>query len=86
MVVNTLEAIGRNSIVNIDSDNLSSKHLVDNPIITQRSKHIDIKYHFLREFFKTNESKLNYLETQKMQADDLTKPLGKSRFIEFRTI
>ena len=52
MVMNIFNAIGLDYSVKVFSENLSAKHLVDNPIITQRSKHIDIKYHFVRKFFK----------------------------------
>ena len=36
-----MKAIGQNSKVNVCCDNLSSKHLKDNPIFAHRSKHID---------------------------------------------
>ncbi len=35
-------------------DNLSSQHLARNPVYHNRSKHIDIRFHFIREVVKNN--------------------------------
>ena len=76
MGMNVFKAIGLDFSVKVFSDNL------DNPIITQRSKHIDIKYHFVREFFKSDYAELSYLDTNYMQTDVLTKPLSRPKFTE----
>lgn len=50
-----------------------------------RSKHYDIKYHFVREKVANKEVKLVYCSSHEMIADMLTKPLSSVRFSELRT-
>lgn len=59
----------------IFNDNQSAEKLAANPVFHARSKHIDIKHHFVREALKRHPIKLLYLQTEKMIADVLTKPL-----------
>jgi hypothetical protein len=58
-------------------DNQGAIAMGNNSISNKRSKHISIKYHFVREKVKEKEIKLEYKETTKMIADCLTKPVGK---------
>ena len=78
------KAIGLDYFVKVFSDNLRANHLVDNPIITQQLKHIDIKNHFVREFFKFDYAELSDLDPNPMQVDDLKKPLSRPKFTELR--
>ena len=55
-----------------------------NPIMHKRSKHIDIRYHFVREKVATGEVKLEFIETENQQADLLTKPLLRARLVRMR--
>lgn len=64
-------------------DNLSAQQLVKNPIYHARSKHIDIKVHFVREIYEKNYLKLKYISTNQMIADILTKNLNKSKHVNF---
>ena len=43
----------------------------------RRTKHIDIKYHYIRERVEKGDIRLQYLNTEEMIADCLTKPVGK---------
>jgi hypothetical protein len=57
-------------------DNQSARDLAESPVCHQRSKHIDIKYHWIREHvnlggFKT--AKLHHCRTDRMAADIFTK-------------
>ena len=61
-------------------DNQSAINLVKNPILHQRSKHIDIRYHFVREKFKEATFSLQYIETNDQVADIFTKAIPKVRF------
>jgi hypothetical protein len=63
----------------IFSDNQSSIALSKNRRFHERSKHIEIKYHFLREKVETNVLQLEYTPTGIMWADILTKSLPKSK-------
>jgi hypothetical protein len=68
----------------IRSDNQGALSLVGNPIISERSKHIDIVYHFVRERAARGEIQLVYCPTEQMVADVLTKPLPEGAFVGFR--
>jgi hypothetical protein len=71
--------------LNLFYDNQSSIHIAKNPVMHQRTKHIDIKYHFIRECIYKMNIKLNYLESKLMIADILTKPLPFPQFTELRS-
>ena len=58
--------------------------LAKNPILHDRSKHIDIKFHFLRECIVGGQIVIEFVETGRQLADILTKSLGRLRFIELR--
>jgi hypothetical protein len=45
-----------------------------------RTKHIDVRYHYIREMVENGEIKVEYLRTEDMIADMLTKPLAKRQF------
>ena len=65
-------------------DNQSCMKLIENPIFHDRSKHIEIRYHFIRDHVQKGVVKLQYLPTDEQVADILTKSLGKSKFEYFR--
>ena len=71
---------------NINEDNQGVIALCKNPKFHSRTKHIDIKYHFIREKIKDSEITLKYCSTQEMIADALTKPLGKIKFQRFKDL
>ena len=56
-------------------DNQEAKAIAENPVIKQRSKHIDIKYHFTREKISQGIVTLHYVPTNENIADCLTKPV-----------
>ena len=55
-----------------------------NPIIHARTKHIDIRYHYVHETLQKRIIELRYCPTSDMIADILTKPLNKGRFETLR--
>ncbi|KAH8307514.1 hypothetical protein KR059_008928 [Drosophila kikkawai] len=61
----------------IHGDNLSAQNLARNPVYHARSKHIDIRYHFIREVIQNCDVELKYVPTNDMIADMLTKNLSK---------
>ena len=71
---------------NINEDNQGVIALCKNPKFHSRTKHIDIKYHFIREKIKDSEITLKYCSTQEIIADALTKPLGKIKFHRFKVL
>ncbi len=67
--------------VNIKCDNQGAIQLGKNPIASQRSKHIDVRYHFVREHVQSGDVIFKYCATQEMVADILTKPLPRAKFV-----
>ena len=65
-------------------DNMSAIALSKNPVLHDRSKHIDTKYHFIRECVDGGRIGLDYTSTLEQLADVLTKPLGRMKFQELR--
>ena len=66
-----------NNPIIIFEDNQSAISLAENQIHHARTKHIDCKYHFIREQVVCKCITVQYLETSKMIADSLTKPVGR---------
>ena len=54
--------------------------MAKNPVGQARIKHIDIRYHFVREGVQIRAIFLKYVATGEMMADILTKPLPKHPF------
>ncbi|XP_053968666.1 uncharacterized protein LOC128870094 [Anastrepha ludens] len=67
----------------INNDNLSSQSLVKSPTYHARSKHIDIKFHHIRQMYSNKEIDLSYISTNNMMSDMLTKNLHKSKHVKF---
>lgn len=61
--------------INIYNDNQSAQKLSGNPVFHNRSKHIDVRYHYCREIIENKIVKINYLSTEDMPADLFTKSL-----------
>ena len=70
---------GTTEMVKIFVDNQSAIALAQNPVNHQRSKHIDIKYHFIRSEIQNGCIELEYISTDNNTADMFTKPLSHSR-------
>ena len=63
----------------IFNDNQSSQLLVRNPAYHSRTKHIDIRHHFIRNCIEEKVVDFKYLPTDEMPADMLTKPLTTNK-------
>jgi hypothetical protein len=61
-------------------DNKSAITLMKNPVHHDRSKHIDIKFHFIRECCDRKLIDVEFIGTEFQLGDFLTKALGRSRF------
>ena len=72
--------------ISIQEDNQGAIALAKNPIAHARTKHIQIRYHFVREAVEEGIINLNYCPTEDMVADILTKPLCKGRFETVRSL
>ena len=68
----------------IYQDNKSAICMAKNPQFHGRSKHIAIKYHFIRDETKNGTIDVQYCRTEDMVADMLTKGLYAERFVKLR--
>jgi hypothetical protein len=66
--------------IQIYGDNQGALQLLKHPIASQRSKHIDIMHHFVRERVTRGELRYDYVPTAQMVADILTKALDAAKF------
>ena len=69
----------------IFEDNQGAVALSKNPRYHARTKHVNIKHHFIRDKFESGEIILTYCSTNDMIADMLTKALPRTMFETFRT-
>jgi len=65
--------------INIKVDNSGCIDFSKNPVEHKRTKHIDIRYHFVREAITTDKVTLEHCATDDMVADPMTKELGKTK-------
>ena len=62
-----------------EADNQSFIKMIENPMFCDRSKHIEIRYFYIRDMMQKGAIKLQYVST-----DVLTKPLSRVKFEHFR--
>jgi hypothetical protein len=67
-------------------DNNAAINLSEDPLLHARVKHVDIKYHFLRERVQSGEIAIRYIPTKDNVADLFTKALPSPLFIRLRTL
>ena len=68
----------------INCDNNSAINMSKSPIIHSKTKHIPIKYHYLRELVSQKTMRLEYIDTKEQIADIFTKALPKEAFERLR--
>eukprot|EP00253_Pinus_taeda_P025243 PITA_25243 len=68
----------------IQCDNQSCIKLTENPVFHDRSKHVDIIYHFIRDYVQKGAVKLEYMSTNEQVADVLMKSLPRGKHLHFR--
>jgi hypothetical protein len=66
-------------------DNESAIKLANNPVQHSRTKHIDIRHHFLRDHEAKGDIELFHVSTENQLADIFTKPLDETRFCFLRS-
>lgn len=70
---------GQVKAITVHTDSQSAMAIAQNPVHHQQTKHIDLRYHFVREALEKEIIKLKYLATNEMVADSMTKPVPKSK-------
>ncbi|KAD6118644.1 hypothetical protein E3N88_09915 [Mikania micrantha] len=67
-------------------DNQSAIALMKNPVFHGRSKHINTRYHFIRECIEREEIKVEHISGKLQKVDILTKALPRQQFLEMREL
>lgn len=68
----------------VQVDNQSAIKLASNPELHNRSKHIDVRYHYIRDLVEDETIKIKYVQSKEQVADIFTKPLPKEQFVYLR--
>ena len=79
-----LQVIDNSNVPTLNQDNQSAIFIEKNHSVKQRTKHIEIKYHFIRMFIQEGKLAVKYCPTNEMTADILTKPLSRKAFWKHR--
>ena len=58
--------------------------MTKNPVFHDKSKHIEVRYHFIRYIVKKGVIKPKYVPTEEQVVDVLTKPLARVKFEYFQ--
>jgi hypothetical protein len=67
-------------------DNKSAIELAKNPVHHERSKHIDVRFHFIREHVKNGDVEMTHVTSRDQVADIFTKPLPAELFNKFKNL
>ena len=67
-------------------DNSSAIDISKNPVQYSKTKHIEIRYHFIKDLVERKIMCLKYIPTECQNADIFTKPLGRSKFETLRQV
>ena len=65
-------------------DNQSCVNFSEKPVFHEKSKHIEIKYHYIRDMVQRGAMELQYFAIDEKIDDVLTKPLARVKFEYFR--
>lgn len=66
-------------------DNINATFLAENPVMHQRTKHIEVDHHFIREKVARKQLVVRFVPSEDQLADIMTKGLPSPRFINLRT-
>ena len=64
--------------IEVNIDNKAAIYKAKKQTINPRTKHMDIRFHYVRELVKNNKIILKYLKSQNNLAEDFTKYLNGS--------
>ena len=71
-------------VMKLFCDNLNAINISKNPIQHSRTKHIDIRHHFIRDLVEEKAIKLEHVATKLQLADIFTKALDANQFENLR--
>ena len=66
-------------------DNIGAIYIANNPKNNGRTKHINVKYHFIREYVVDGTVQINFVRSEDNLADPFTKNVGRNSYIKHST-
>jgi len=82
-LVSTIQSKKITDPISIGVDNSGTISLSQNTAINERSKHIDVQFHYIRESLELGKVKVWHCRTDEQIADSLTKPLDRVKHNKF---
>ena len=70
--------------IKVLEDNQGTKSLIENPLSSARSKHINVRHHFIRDLIKTRKMYVECVASAEQHADILTKALSRANLMYHR--
>ena len=67
-------------------DNMSAIAMSKNPVFHGRTKHIELRHHFIRDLVQNGEIQLEFVNTKEQLADIMTKAVAAEFFSEFHQV
>ena len=68
--------------IQVNVDNAGAVFMANNQSTSQRTKHIDTRFHFVREYVEDGTVKVQFVKTDENLADPFTKNLGENLFVK----
>lgn len=75
-----LEISEKSYVPTLFVDNASAIKLTKNPEFHKRSKHIEVRYYFVRELYQNGDINVEYVKSENQLGDMFTKPLNENIF------
>ena len=72
--------------IQISGDNQGSIFIASNPVVDKRSKHVEIRFHYIRDVIARGLVEVTFIPGEENPADLLTKNLGRVKFEKFRSM
>ncbi|GKC82633.1 hypothetical protein Tco_1138350 [Tanacetum coccineum] len=77
-------SVAMSSMAPIFCDNTSAIAISNNPVLHSRTKHIDIRYHFIKDHILKGDIELHFIPTKYQLANIFTKPLDEPTFTRLK--